>query len=85
MTWWNSQRSAYGKVTRTVSGQAAKRLTAREERLKERLSFLNAHVYRVPKRAGVNVSIMTNFLLTSDNLTTHNIYHYYFTDEPRWN
>ena len=60
MTWWSTQRSAYGKVTRSVSGQGAKRLTAREERLKERLAFLSAHVYRVPKRAGVDVSIMTD-------------------------
>ena len=55
-TWWNTQRSAYGKVTRTVSGQGGGRLSAREERLKERLTFLSAHVYRVPKRAGKNVS-----------------------------
>jgi len=34
----------------------AKRLSAREERLKERLTFLSAHVYIVPKRAGKNVS-----------------------------
>ncbi|XP_053395915.1 uncharacterized protein LOC128556040 [Mercenaria mercenaria] len=55
MTWWNSQRSTYGKLTRSVSGQGAKRLTPREERLKERLTFFSGHVYRVPKRAGVNL------------------------------
>ncbi|KAL5018955.1 hypothetical protein ScPMuIL_004677 [Solemya velum] len=53
--WWNSQRSAFRKITRSVSGQGRKRLTAREERLKERLAFLSADVYSVPKRAGVDL------------------------------
>ena len=60
MTWWTSQRSVYGKVTRSVSGQGVKRLTDREQRLKERLAFLGAHVCRVPSRAGVDISIMTD-------------------------
>ncbi|XP_053406062.1 uncharacterized protein LOC128559063 [Mercenaria mercenaria] len=55
MTWWNSQRSTYDRLTQSVSGQGAKRLTPHEERLQERLTFLSGHVYRVPKRAGVNL------------------------------
>ncbi|KAL5007123.1 hypothetical protein ScPMuIL_015929 [Solemya velum] len=54
ISWWNSQMSGYGKNTCSVSGQGRKQLTARKERLKERLAFLSAHVYRVPKRAGVD-------------------------------
>ena len=55
--WFTSQRTAYGKITRTVSGSAPKVLTARESTLKDKLSFLAPCVYRVPKRAGVDVSI----------------------------
>ena len=72
MTWWNTQRSAYGKVSRTVSGQGAKRLTAHEERLK----VLNAHVYRVPKQGGANASKTTDLL--TDRLTGS--LNYWFTE-----
>jgi len=42
----------YGKVTRTVSDQGAKRFPTREERLKGQLAFLSAQVCRALKRAG---------------------------------
>ncbi|KAL5010435.1 hypothetical protein ScPMuIL_012740 [Solemya velum] len=57
MSWWNSQKSAYVRITRNVSGQERKRLIARKERLEESLAFLSAHLYRVPTRAGVYLMI----------------------------
>ena len=55
-SWWDGVRTMYGRATKEVSGQPAKKLTARDEFLKEHLKFIRSHVYRVPKRSGIDVS-----------------------------
>lgn len=56
-TWFNNMRTSFGRATRPLqSGSGTPKLTRREKWLKERLHFLEDHVYRVPARGGKNVS-----------------------------
>ena len=51
-TWFESQRSVFGRVTKEISGQAPKVLSSHEKRILAKLHFLGPHVYRVPLRSG---------------------------------
>ncbi len=43
-------RSQYGRITKTKSGQGTKKLTQRDQYIKDRLSFLSVHIIRKPNR-----------------------------------
>jgi len=43
-------RSQYGRITKTKSGQGTKKLTQRDQYIKDRLSFLSVHI-RLPPQA----------------------------------
>ena len=47
--WFETQRTRYGKLTQTKSGQAAAKNTKRQTWLKDNFSFLQGHIRR--KRA----------------------------------
>lgn len=51
-TWFQSQRSVYGRCTKVVSGQAPKVLTQTEIRLVDKLHFLSPYLYRLERRGG---------------------------------
>ena len=44
--WFGTQRTRYGKLTLTKSGQAAEKSTERQTWLKDSLSFLRGHIRR---------------------------------------
>ena len=50
--WFNTQRTRYGKLTQTKSGQAAEKSTERRTWLKDSFSFLRGHI----RRKGVSKS-----------------------------
>ena len=50
--WFETQRTRYGKLTRTKSGQAAEKSTERQTWLKDSFSFLRGHI----RRKGVSKS-----------------------------
>ena len=50
--WFETQRTRYGKLTQTKSGQAAEKSTERQTWLKDSFSFLRGHI----KRKGVSKS-----------------------------
>ena len=50
MQWYDSQRTRYGRLCKTKSGQAAPKLTHREQWLQKAFGFLETHIYRQPSR-----------------------------------
>ena len=50
--WFETQRTRYGKLTKTTSGQAAEKSTERKTWLKDSFSFLRHHI----RRKGVSKS-----------------------------
>ena len=44
--WFNTQRTRYGKLTQTKSGQATEKSTERQTWLKDSFSFLRGHIRR---------------------------------------
>ena len=44
--WFETQRTRYGKLTKTKSGQAAEKSTERQTWLKDSFSFLQDHIRR---------------------------------------
>ena len=50
--WFDTQRTRYGKLTQTKSGQAAEKSTERQTWLKDSFSFLRGHI----RRKGVSKS-----------------------------
>ena len=50
--WFETQRTKYGKLTQTKSGQAAEKSTKQQTWLKDSFSFLQGHI----KRKGVSKS-----------------------------
>ena len=50
--WFDTQRTRYGKLTQTKSGQAAEKSTERQTWLKDSLSFLRGHI----RKKGVSKS-----------------------------
>ena len=44
--WFNTQRTRYGKLTQTKSGQAAEKSTERQTWLTDNFSFLRGHIRR---------------------------------------
>ena len=54
--WYNSQRTRYGRLGNTKSGQAAPKHTDRERWLTQAFSFLGSHIYRQPTRQSCSVS-----------------------------
>ena len=54
--WFKTQRTRYGKLTRTKSGQTAEKSTKRQTWLKDSFSFLQGHI----RRKGVSKSSAFN-------------------------
>ena len=50
--WFDTQRTRYGKLTQTKSGQGAEKSTERQTWLKDSFSFLRGHI----RRKGVSKS-----------------------------
>ena len=61
-TWYESNRTRYGKLINKKSGQATKNLTDRQEWVIKSFDFLRNHIHRQPSRAGVAVSTIILFL-----------------------
>ena len=59
-TWYESNRTRYGKLVKHKSGQFPQRLTDRQEWLIKSFDFLKPHIYRQPTRAA---SAVSTFLL----------------------
>ena len=51
-TWFESQRTRYGKLSQKKSGQAARDLIEREHWLEDKLCFLKSHIVRHIKSSG---------------------------------
>ena len=56
LTWYESNRTRYGKLIKTKSGQGQQRMTQRQEWVVKSFDFLKAHIYRQPSRAACAVS-----------------------------
>ena len=54
--WYNTMRTAYGKLTKTKSGQAARKFTEREQWILDSFDFLKDHISRCPSRQVRSVS-----------------------------
>ena len=66
-TWYESQRSRYGRLGKTKSGMAGKALTEREKWLDQHMSFLQGHIHRQPSRQAYQVSCKNGPSLISIN------------------
>ena len=55
-TWYKTARTAYGKLTKTKSGQGAEKHTERENWFLTKFEFLRNHITRVASRQGCSVS-----------------------------
>lgn len=54
--WYSTQRTRYGRLGNTKSGQATPKFTDREKWLQESFGFLGTHIYRQPTRQACSVS-----------------------------
>ena len=61
-TWYETNRTRFGKLTRRKSGQGNKKLTDRQEWVLKSFAFLQEHINRQPSRAAVAVSTFILFL-----------------------
>ena len=55
-TWYESNRTRYGKLIKTKSGQGQQRITQRGEWVLKSFDFLKSHIYRQPSRSACSVS-----------------------------
>ena len=63
--WYYTMRTAYGKLSKTQSGQEAKVLTEREQWIMTNFAFLKSHISRQASKQACSVSII--FLLLPVN------------------
>ena len=56
ITWYESLRTRYGRLTKKKSGAGAKKHTERETWILKNFQFLDLHIHRQPSRASCSVS-----------------------------
>ena len=73
-TWYKSNRTRYGKLIKTKSGQGQQRITQRGEWVLKSFDFLKSHIYRQPSRSACSVSKFLFTLIPCVILYVRNVY-----------